>query len=115
MKDSKLTKHPFLVYLIIFSSIFIFGGAIVTGLNTIFSSDNSIEVWQNATHANVTINQSFDITFNSLGLGVSSVNASFVLEVNGSALISELIVCDNGTATIMTRNVTLAQNKGCSV
>ena len=39
-----------------------------------------------------------------------------VYDNNGTTLIkSSLIVCDNGTATILTRNATLAQNLGCTI
>jgi len=35
--------------------------------------------------------------------------------IDGNAIINELIICDNGTATIMTRNTTLAINAGCTL
>ena len=46
-------------------------------------------------------------------IGMNTNNPQTTLDVNGTATMGKLIICDNGTATIMTRNETLAISEGC--
>jgi len=55
-------------------------------------------------------NESVDLGDNNLS--ASWVNASVEADVG---LIGGVYICDNGTATIMTRNKTLANNNGCDI
>ena len=48
-------------------------------------------------------------------VGIGTANPEHKLDVEGNSEIANLIICDNGAATIMTRNKTLAISKGCSI
>lgn len=45
----------------------------------------------------------------------NTITVSDDLIVQGNTILDELISCSNGTASILTRNLTLAQNFGCNI
>jgi len=54
-----------------------------------------------------------------LGIGTNNPNSTIHIignmTITEHTIIDELIICDNGTATIMTRNTTLAIHAGCTL
>ena len=73
--------------------------AVIYGVSGV-GKESYVTTWYNTTYINHTSR-----------INVTGSN----IYMNGTLNINDLIICDNGTATILTRNSTLAISMGCTI